>query len=542
MLLTSCTPALFLYFGLLPQLLSALDLIVPKTVDVKLGDRFEIPCFDSSNTDVQVEWFWEKPGSKKRVLYMKHPTNRSEDGFTFGTQNYSMVMRVARLLHNSEYTCRVRSKVGTKEETANLRVYVQPGIQIKKTDKPIEVDDSLAEIARCTISEAYPKPDITWYKNEVQLKQSDENVDLINTIAVEDEKYSGESVLKYRVHKDDDQASYYCNVQVQRTGDGINSSTVQVTLHYPADEVNVIVSPEKIAEGKKATITCKTNGNPPPPIILSKDGEELQNPVSEQYTIEHVSRKHHGTYQCAIKTSKGNFISKKTIIIHYLDPVSLQGFSLPVNKGENISLTCSAHASGSVDYRWKKDDVLMTTDKNQQITNADYQDSGKYTCSAKLADMPELQESESDYLTIQGSPELLENQTVSHVMLLLSSKYISCHANAFPKPGVNWEGAIVEESNKSNYTNGIFHSEIALKQPWEIFIYSRVTCKIHNNYGSIDREYKIISLFYVIFLFLLLIVVIIGIVCFMSWRKRTSNHGYYNPRTEVESNELLDPT
>uniref|UniRef100_UPI00358FBF28 CD166 antigen-like isoform X2 n=1 Tax=Myxine glutinosa TaxID=7769 RepID=UPI00358FBF28 len=542
MLLTTATPTLFIvYFGLLPQLLSALDLIVPKTVNVKLGERFEIPCLEHlTNTEVQVEWFWENPGSRKRVLYKRGSATLVENGFTWG-EKFSMVMQVARLIHNSEYTCRVKHSGGKKEQMTNLRVYVQPGIQIRKTDKPIEVDGSLAEIARCNISEAYPKPQITWYKDEVQLKPSDENVDVEDFIT-KDEKYSGESVLKYRVHKDDGKASYYCNVQVQRTGYGRNSSSIQVTLHYPADEVNLNVFPEYIAEGGKATITCKTNGNPPPPIVLFKDDKEFQNPLTAPYTMQPASRKDSGLYKCEIKTSKGGAItSQKTIIIHYLDPVSLKGLSQPAEKGENITLTCSGDASGSVVYHWTKDGVSMTTrGENQTITNVGYQDSGTYICYANLTrtvgDMPELHESNSGFLNIKGSPEFLEEQTMFRVMPIISSKNISCRAYAYPKPVVNWTGAIIEENNKWNGTTSIFRTEIALEKPWNFFG-SSVTCDIHNEYGSVTREYNVISLFYVILLvFVLLLIVTFIIVIIYRKRKRTSKHNLLTP-VQAENSE-----
>ncbi|CAB1448207.1 unnamed protein product [Pleuronectes platessa] len=285
-------------------------------VEVYLSDSAQIPCqyrftnVDSEPSFVVTQWFVRSAGhTRTRIFY-------------FDTDALS---------DEREFFCQVNGmEAGAGEGKTHLRVFAPPeapviegvltGISVTK--------EGPSKVASCEVTNGFPKPNITWYRNNLPLTPDPGNVNVLSLIWETKGLYSVESTLEYKVVKEDREARFSCEVSFSVPGAirTVESNTINITVYYPTTMVELWKEAPRglVKEGDAVELHCQGDGNPPPSFIFSREQEvDYDMPVLGQVlALAAVTRKDSALYQCRPEHADGNaeVRGEVQLTVHYLDP------------------------------------------------------------------------------------------------------------------------------------------------------------------------------------------------------------------------------
>uniref|UniRef100_A0A3Q2E8M4 Melanoma cell adhesion molecule a n=1 Tax=Cyprinodon variegatus TaxID=28743 RepID=A0A3Q2E8M4_CYPVA len=300
------------------------ELTMNDNLEVYLGDSAEIPChysfygLDEEPSFVMIQWFvvskagnWQcKPGST--CFFLEWETLQSP---------------------------------GTREK-----------VQI------IKALHKLLQVASCEARNGYPKPNITWYKDDEPLTPTAGQVNVITLVTRESTGfYSVQSTLEYKLAKQDKDSRFFCEVSFSVPGDirVMESHRINVTVHYPTTMVELWKESPKglVKEGDTVELRCQGDGNPPPLFIFSKEQPDVVlESRGDVLMLPTVSRKDSGIYQCRPLDSVGQAVKGEVqLTVHYLDPaVVIPKDSEVMLTGEDLVASCNALSSLKTVTVWYK--------------------------------------------------------------------------------------------------------------------------------------------------------------------------------------------
>ncbi|XP_062388153.1 B-cell receptor CD22-like [Sardina pilchardus] len=191
--------------------------------------------------------------------------------------------------------------------------------------------------------------------------------------------------------KADGQYQYYCriitNVDKQKM-----TGTPGISLKITDLQI-VSSSQERVTEGNRVALTCKTTCNLPdsPSFIWSKDGRPVEEKqiIYNQLQLHPVSYKDEGSYTCAVRGHEGLPSPPMKMKVMYF-PKNTAIVSAPsgkITEGDNVTLTCMSEADPPVHtYTWikKSGAVELESGKENTLTFSKIRirDSGEYVCRA----------------------------------------------------------------------------------------------------------------------------------------------------------------
>uniref|UniRef100_A0A8D2KV14 Ig-like domain-containing protein n=1 Tax=Varanus komodoensis TaxID=61221 RepID=A0A8D2KV14_VARKO len=137
-------------------------------------------------------------------------------------------------------------------------------------------------------------------------------------------------------------------------------------------------------EGTLQALTCKANGTPTPLVFCMKEG------ATEDFRSErNVSRNDSGLYRCKATNGHGTESWMVNVQVEYRPVISTLAVSasLPIRRGDNVSITCQADGSPAASYTWKVPQAsnlnYASNSSTVSIVGADGQNSGVYECTAR---------------------------------------------------------------------------------------------------------------------------------------------------------------
>uniref|UniRef100_S4RPB6 Ig-like domain-containing protein n=1 Tax=Petromyzon marinus TaxID=7757 RepID=S4RPB6_PETMA len=221
---------------------------------------------------------------------------------------FTLVVDSALPIDSRPFTCQVSAGPdGLSEGRTKVFVYCTQG-SARAALRGIYLSASCAhamQIANCTVERVFPRPAITWYKDNVLLNTSAEiDVKISMTSQKLDEGFiSVTSTLKYVPKKADRISSYHCVVDYKMPGQARSKSSekIRITLHYPAEEVELIVAspPLGIKERDDVQLRCLADASPPAMIAFFQDGVPIEQDAKKNWLfIQKVRRDRTGNYSC----------------------------------------------------------------------------------------------------------------------------------------------------------------------------------------------------------------------------------------------------
>ncbi|KAG7278184.1 hypothetical protein CRUP_002145 [Coryphaenoides rupestris] len=364
------------------------ELSMDETVEVYMGDLVQIPCrynfTDNTKPNlVMIQWFVKVTKSsslRTRIFYgdnhqqmVDNETEYSERiQVTSDRQGSELTLQDVHLSDEREFICQVNGlAAGNAEGRTHLRVFAPPKPPvIEGVLTGISVtNEALSKLASCEVQKSFPKPNITWYRNDIPLVPAQGYVNVVTLVTRDtDGFFAVQSELQYKVVKDDREAQFTCEVAYWVPGAArtAESRAIKITVHYPTTMVELWKDSPRglVKEGDTVELRCQGDGNPPPPFIFNREQEPKEDLGSsgDVLVLTGVTRSNSGVYQCRPddSQSRGSVMGDMLLTVHYLDPVVVVPKDSEVMfKGESLTATCNALSSLETTAVWYKQEVVL---------------------------------------------------------------------------------------------------------------------------------------------------------------------------------------
>ncbi|KAB5550284.1 hypothetical protein PHYPO_G00052070 [Pangasianodon hypophthalmus] len=441
------------------QVWAKLEVSMEDRVEVFLDDVAEIPCIynmSGSASSPTVQWFVKSAGSNRVQIYYKDDSRAIEDqgtGFS-GRINVShsqegmmgnsiLTINAVRVSDVRDFICQVNMDGNSGEGHTRLLVFNAPSLPTIEAEPYASVAELMNKIASCKVSNGYPAPKITWYKERAPLYSSND-VSVQNSLTMNSNGlYSVQSDLYLTVVKEDKDKYFYCEVTyfVPGAEKMIESHRINITVHYPTSEITVFRDfPDRLVkEGDSVEIRCQGDGNPQPVKSFIHNKRVLQED-EDTLVLSNVTRLNSGLYECSgLDTiSYDNIVGTLSLTVHYLDPVVITPENPDsLDQGQDLSLYCNALSSLSTRADWYKDNVLLYEGHVLKLHNASFATAGTYVCEVVVSELPELKRHSSVHISVRGKPMITEGVA----MIPLDTEKainVSCRATGHPTPSIHW--------------------------------------------------------------------------------------------------------
>ncbi|KAL2099920.1 hypothetical protein ACEWY4_004314 [Coilia grayii] len=248
-----------------------------ETVDALLDHNATFICEVDSNPPADISW----TRNNEPIYYY-------DSRYITKANGQMLIIPNVREADSGEYCCIANNWVGQPAKSCGaLQLKMKP--QIKRHPSNITLLlDSKAVLPCVTLG--YPKPDITWIKDEHMIKLSD-RVSILDYGA-----------LKIHNLRKEDAGQYRC---VARNSFGIAfSRPVTIEVQAPAKILRVPHG-KKVPFGTKVSLECNATGNPIPTITWLEDGNTISGASVEEtlvgdvtLSVLHVEVKKPALYTC----------------------------------------------------------------------------------------------------------------------------------------------------------------------------------------------------------------------------------------------------
>nr|XP_023672020.1 cell surface glycoprotein MUC18-like isoform X1 [Paramormyrops kingsleyae] len=491
------------------------------TLEVFRGNTVEIPCqysFHEEPSMVMIQWFVaEASGSRReRIFYSDGTTSIADQGTDLadrislrpgdGTGELLLTVKDVHLRDEREFICQVNGmSAGNGESKTQLRVFDPPEPPvIEGVYSGISVNEEHpSKIASCEVREGYPKPNISWYRDDTLLLSKTNVVKVVTLVTGESSGlFSIQSDLHYKVSKEDKDAHFHCRVTYLIPG-GVStaeSSPVNITVHYPTTEVDIWKeSPAGLVkEGDMVVLRCQGDGNPPPLFTFSrKQHPEIDlDSHLDLLKLPAVTREESDVYQCrsldldTYEEVTGDLQLK----VHYMDPVVVvPKESEIVSKGDSLIATCNASSSLETSVVWFKDGRQVGWEHALLLKDVTFDMAGEYICEVSTPALAGLKSTGEVHIIVQGPPEMNGADTMMEMEENFEAFVnLSCEARGVPPPTVSWTVLGTENWREvsSKVTTNWVQSVVTVKVTSDI----TASCNTTNHLGAEGKSFSITAI------------------------------------------------
>ncbi|XP_071607418.1 hemicentin-1 isoform X3 [Heliangelus exortis] len=402
---------------------------VPSEVSVLLGESTQLVCNAHGVPTPVVHWLKDGKPLASDDLQRARVT---PDGST---------LNIFKALSSDtgKYTCVATNPAGEEDRIFNLNVYVPPTIANHK-DEPEDLtallDTSLN--IECTATGA-PPPQINWLKNGLPLSVSSQ-VRLL----------SAGQILRLARVQIPDTGVYTC---VASNRAGLDNKHFNLKVFAPPNLDNAGGTEEvTVVRGTSAVMKCLAGGTPVPTVSWFKNGQPLSLGAhlmsSNQGMVLHFGKAEigdTGKYTCVASNEAGD--TSKHFSLKVLAPPHINGSDqseeLSVIVNNPLELLCMASGIPVPKISWMKDghpllqsDNVHVLREGLQITSAQVEDTGRYTC---LASSP-AGDDDKEYLVRVHVPPNIAGTSGPQDLTVLQNRQVllECKSDAVPPPTISW--------------------------------------------------------------------------------------------------------
>ncbi|XP_061538051.1 melanoma cell adhesion molecule b isoform X2 [Phycodurus eques] len=485
---------------------AVVELNMEDRVEVFKGETAQITCMYTSDDGIgalTIQWFYvSRTGEKQKIYYQDATTQEVDRGTQFtdritvnvtaATREVVLTITDVQLKDQLEFICLVKSLTdGVSEGRTNLLVFERPDFPtIEVVQTGIYVNkDTLSKIGLCEVKNGFPKPNITWYQNNMPLGGPSDVVKIVHSITMESSGlFSVRSELSLKVMKEDKDTQFYCEVTYLVPGGTRMTETnpINITVYYPSTAVHVWVeSPKgKIKEGDTIMFHCYGNGNTPSSVYVIRHGENEYGLDSNMLVLENVTRLQSGDYEC-ISTDMETYeelSGNTTVFVNYLDPAVVLPVDMEMAQGEELTATCNALSSLQTHTAWFKDGREVSVGHTLTVKDATFDTAGTYKCVVTVPEIDGMERMETLRVNVKGAPEIMKPEDTDIKASLADTVDLTCYVRGFPTPSVIWttaDGKVLETTSQTETEDSV-HSVMSVDVTSDLTAF----CNASNVYGA----------------------------------------------------------
>ncbi|KAK6480953.1 hemicentin-1-like [Huso huso] len=346
----------------------------------------------------------------------------------------------ARLSDAGRYECTAINPAGQDQKHIELSVYAPPTLKPRPSpDQDVLNPSAGASITLHCEAEGVPEPEVTWYRNGLQLEPGN---------GLQTSQHGLEIQLSQAQIPD---SGVYTCVARSRAGAAELSYSLQVQVP-PAVERTEPLEQVTVVSGSSVTFTCEARGVPPPSLSWFKDSQSLslhRNLLSDGHEtrlhLPAVSLPDSGLYACIAANQAGR--STKHFNLTVLEPPKISSSGSPqevsVTLHSSLELECTAIGTPPPRISWLKDGrrlerdgVLHRQGELLRIHRVQVEDAGLYTC---LASSEAGEDGRNHWVQIQVPPNILGSSDSKSITALANGQLtLECQSDTDPPPAIQW--------------------------------------------------------------------------------------------------------
>uniref|UniRef100_H0WC62 Hemicentin-1 n=1 Tax=Cavia porcellus TaxID=10141 RepID=H0WC62_CAVPO len=377
-------------------------------------------------------------------------------------------LQIARSQHSDSgnYSCIASNMEGKAQKNYILLIQVPPSVA--GAEIPSDVGVLLGEnVELICNANGIPAPIIQWLRNgksitngETEKIRVTANGSTLNIYGAHTSDMGKYTFIKYWITlflrivrvQVSDVAMYTC-VASNRAGVDTKHYNLQVFVRPHMD--NAMETEElTVIKGSSTSMTCITDGTPTPSMSWLRDGLPLRPDahliIGTQGMVLQLIKaetEDSGRYTCVASNDVGEV--SKHFILKVLEPPHINGSEetgeISVIVNNPLELTCMASGIPAPKITWLKDGrPLLQTDQVQsfrgnvflRITNAQVEDTGRYTC---LASSPAGDDDKEYLVRVHVPPNIAGTDEPQDVTVLQNRQVtLECKSDAVPPPVIMW--------------------------------------------------------------------------------------------------------
>ncbi|KAM6107696.1 cell surface glycoprotein MUC18 [Pterocles gutturalis] len=494
---------------------SKLEVSMPAVVEVESGGTARIECnfyIPGNGSYTYINWSYMDRSNRVSLCSITGGKILEENTdykgrLSVGEDKALSISRVT-VQDARTFICQVEAgSHGMGENRTELHVYKVPeapeivanpgGISVHSSDIP--------QIARCVSRNSFPPPNITWHKNGEQLQPEENMVKISATLTRESSGlYTVSSTLFAHVTREDRNSLFHCTVHYWLRGQrhALESRRVNVTVFYPAEHVKLHVMPSSalVKEGDDVKLVCEADGNPAPVFSFYKreledswqDLSSLADSNSGVLHLHDVNKSSSGLYRCqTLDLDDMRQLEKDVeLVVNYIEGVHVKMEpSSPIQEGDSVRLSCSAHSPVALDYQWRDEKGRKVAEGNQLfLSNLTFETSNSFSCKVMAPSVPGLEQSKQVAVDVQGKPRIV---AISSPLYVRQDEVVNltCKAIAFPWPSVHWN---VNGTAHEYVENQHITSNLTVRVNHDL-LRAGAMCRVSNALGVSEKHIQLLD-------------------------------------------------
>ncbi|XP_035687694.1 hemicentin-2-like isoform X1 [Branchiostoma floridae] len=404
-------PLPWLVLTLLSTVSAALYRIRPESTEVLVNQTVTLYCaFNGLAPSDVVNWYWYNPETDDKLY---HISARGRVASEFSRHSivgssrrgeYNLRIRDVQPADEGNYRCSVFTVRDAGD--ARLTVVVPPtkSPTITGHKGPYVVGEELQLV--CRTNGGKPLPTLMWYNGTEPLDpfgtyyQDAPLDDIVQT------ELRIPSLTKW---EDSMNISCLADQGVQ----GVASqkiTSIQLQVYY-SPTITVPINSLQALEGTYANLTCLWEGNPPPLVSWTRDGDSLpQNAEisNSSLLIPRVSRSDSGAYLCEADNGIQPRVTGEINMEVIFPPRIKSTFDgeISVLYGQNVfKVDCLAEGNPKPNVTWRRKDTNQPYNNPLTLSPLNYQTEGIYVCVARTKRFPEV--TREAFINVIGRPEVV---------------------------------------------------------------------------------------------------------------------------------------